>query len=109
MLPQNIYLIPISAYYGYVTNRTINGVVAQQFGGAAIVLEHRYFGESNPYPNLNVDSLKYQTVAQAIEDHVYFAQNVVLPQVNGDGVGPDKAPWILIGGSYPGQPCAFRR
>lgn len=94
--------VDASDYYGYVTNHTINGVVAQRFGGAAIVIEHRYFGESNPYPNLNVDSLKYQTVAQTIEDHVYFAQNVVLPQDNGDVVGPDKAPWILVGGSYPG-------
>ncbi|KAG7441696.1 peptidase S28 [Guyanagaster necrorhizus] len=94
--------VDASSYYGYVTNSTINGVVAQQFGGAAIVLEHRYFGESNPFPNLDVDSLEYLTIAQTIEDHVYFAQNVVLPQDNGDSVGPDKAPWILMGGSYPG-------
>ncbi|KAK0200150.1 peptidase S28 [Desarmillaria ectypa] len=94
--------VDASDYYGYVTDQTINGVVAQKFGGAAVVLEHRFFGQSNPYPNLNVESLKYMTVAQTIEDHVYFAQNVVLPQDNGDSVGPDKAPWILIGGSYPG-------
>ncbi|SJL16548.1 uncharacterized protein ARMOST_20074 [Armillaria ostoyae] len=51
---------------------TINGVVAQMFGGAAI-------------------------------DHVYFAQNVV----DGDSVGPDNAPWILMGGSYPGGPVSW--
>ncbi|KAF8903046.1 peptidase S28 [Mucidula mucida] len=89
-------------YYGYVTNSTINGVLAQQYHGSAIVLEHRFFGESNPYPNLNADSLKLHTIAQAIEDNVYFAQNVVLPQDNGSELGPDKAPWVLIGGSYPG-------
>ncbi|KAK0439522.1 peptidase S28 [Desarmillaria tabescens] len=89
-------------YYGYVTNSTINGVIAQKYGGAAIVLEHRFFGESNPYPNLNVDSFQYHTIAQSIEDNVYFARNVVLPQDNGGSVGPDKAPWIIIGGSYPG-------
>ncbi|KAK0220796.1 serine carboxypeptidase S28-domain-containing protein [Armillaria nabsnona] len=89
-------------YYGYVTNSTINGVIAQKYSGAAIVLEHRFFGESNPYPNLNVTSFQYHTIAQAIEDNVYFAKNVVLPQDNGDRVGPDKAPWIIIGGSYPG-------
>ncbi|PBK81559.1 hypothetical protein ARMGADRAFT_948001, partial [Armillaria gallica] len=81
---------------------TINGVIAQKYGGAAIVLEHRFFGESNPYPNLDVSSFQYHTIAQAIEDNVYFAKNVVLPQDNGDRVGPDKAPWIIIGGSYPG-------
>ncbi|PBK68061.1 hypothetical protein ARMSODRAFT_1020090 [Armillaria solidipes] len=61
----------------YVTDRTINGVVAQKFGGAAIVLEHRFFW---PYPNLNVDKRRD----------------------NGDSVGPDNVPWILMGGSYPG-------
>ncbi len=85
-----------------MTNSTINGVIAQKYGGAAIVLEHRFFGESNPYPNLNVTSFQYHTIAQAIEDNVYFAKNVVLPQDNGDRVGPDKVPWIIIGGSYPG-------
>lgn len=89
-------------YYGYVTNSTINGVIAQKYGGAAIVLEHRFFGESNPYPNLDVTSFQYHTLAQAIEDNVYFAKNVFLPQDNGDTVSPDKAPWIIIGGSYPG-------
>jgi hypothetical protein len=91
-----------AAYFGYVTNRTINGVLAQQAHGSAIVLEHRFFGESNPYPNLNVESLRYHTVAQAIEDNVYFARNVVLPQTNGSQLGPDKAPWVIFGGSYPG-------
>jgi hypothetical protein len=88
--------------YGYLTNRTLTGVLAQQARGSAIVLEHRFFGESNPYPNLNIESLRYHTVAQAIEDNVYFAQNVVLPQTNGSQLGPDKAPWVMFGASYPG-------
>lgn len=33
---------------------------------------------------------------------VYFANNVDLPMPNGDKVTPDKAPWVLIGGSYSG-------
>ncbi|KAJ7589143.1 serine carboxypeptidase S28-domain-containing protein [Mycena floridula] len=89
-------------YYGYILNVTINGVVAQKYGGAAIVLEHRFFGLSNPYPNLNTESLELLTIHQSIEDDVYFAKNVVLPQANGDQLGPDKVPWILFGGSYPG-------
>lgn len=89
-------------YYGYVTNGSINGVIAQKYGGSAIVLEHRFFGLSNPYPNLDVSSLQLLTIAQTIEDHVYFAQNVVLPQTNGDQLTPDRVPWILFGGSYPG-------
>ncbi|KAF8969331.1 serine carboxypeptidase S28-domain-containing protein [Flammula alnicola] len=53
---------------------------------STIVLEHRFYGLSNPYPDLSVKSLK----------------NVNLPMPGGDSVTPDKAPWVLIGGSYSG-------
>ncbi|KAG7447549.1 uncharacterized protein BT62DRAFT_891405 [Guyanagaster necrorhizus] len=89
-------------YYGYLTNRTINGLIAQQEHGSVIVVEHRFYGLSNPYPDLTVASLKYHTIQQAIDDLEYFAENVVLPMPNGDQVGPDKAPWILTGGGYAG-------
>ncbi|KAG8840366.1 hypothetical protein FRB91_006171 [Serendipita sp. 411] len=46
------------------------------------------------------------TIEQAIEDLVYFARNVHLPFPeaieDGNNVGPDKNPWILVGGSYSG-------
>jgi len=67
-----------------------------------VVLEHRFYGLSNPYPDLSVKSLKYHTIQQAIDDYEYFAKNVNLPMPNGDSVTPDKAPWILVGGSYAG-------
>ena len=89
-------------YDGYLTNRTINGLIAQQQNGSTIVLEHRFYGYSNPYPDLTVNSLKVHTIQQAIDDLVYFAENVKLPMPNGDQVGPDNAPWILVGGSYSG-------
>lgn len=79
-------------------------VVAQQENGATIVLEHRYYGLSNPYPDLSVESLRLHTLEQAIEDLVYFAQTVTLPMPGGDHVTPLKAPWILVGGSYSGKP-----
>jgi hypothetical protein len=80
----------------------INGLIAQQQKGATIVIEHRFFGESNPYPDLTVKSLQLLTIQQAIEDLVYFAENVKLPMPGGDQVKPMQAPWILIGGSYSG-------
>ncbi len=82
---------------------TLNGQVAQQQNGSTIVLEHRFYGLSNPYNNLSVASLQVHTIQQAIDDLVFFAQNVKLPMPNGDNVTPDKAPWILIGGSYSGR------
>ncbi|KAG6809627.1 hypothetical protein H0H92_015482 [Tricholoma furcatifolium] len=86
----------------YLTNQTMNGMIAQQQNGSTIVLEHRFFGLSNPYPDLTEESLKLLTIQQAIDDLVYFAQNVNLPMPGGDHLTPDHAPWIIIGGSYAG-------
>ena len=100
------------AYTGYLTNRTINGQIAQQQSGATIVLEHRYYGLSNPFNNLSTASLEFHTIQQAIDDLVYFANNVKLPQPDGGDVTPDKAPWVLIGGSYSGklkQECSLKK
>lgn len=52
-------------------------------------------------------SLQVHTIQQAIDDLVYFAKNVHLPMPGGDQVSPDKAPWILIGGSYPGALVSY--
>ncbi|KAG8750277.1 hypothetical protein FRC12_012959 [Ceratobasidium sp. 428] len=92
----------MEGYSGYLTNRTLPGQIAQASNGAVVFLEHRFFGQSNPYPNLKDSSLKYLSVDQAIEDLDYFANNVHLPMPGGDQVPASKAPWILIGGSYPG-------
>jgi pimeloyl-ACP methyl ester carboxylesterase len=89
-------------YHVHLTNRSIGGAIAQQQNGSAIMLEHRFYGLSNPYPDLTVKSLKFHTLQQAIDDMVYFAQKVKLPQPDGDKVTPDKAPWVLVGGSYSG-------
>ncbi|KAG5648816.1 hypothetical protein DXG03_000165 [Asterophora parasitica] len=89
-------------YFSYLTNRTINGQLAQQQNGSTIVIEHRFYGFSNPRPDLSVESLKLHTIQQAIDDLVYFAKTVNLPMPGGDQITPDKAPWILIGGSYSG-------
>ncbi|KAG6839818.1 hypothetical protein C0991_011338 [Blastosporella zonata] len=89
-------------YSGYLTNLTINGQIAQQQNGSAVLVEHRFYGLSNPLPDLTVESLKLHTLQQAIDDLVYFAQNVNLPMPNGDKLTPDLAPWVLVGGSYSG-------
>jgi hypothetical protein len=90
-------------FEGYLTNASINGQIAQQQNGTTIITEHRFYGESNPYNNLSVESLQVHTIQQAINDLVYFAQNVKLAMPGGHNVTPDKAPWILIGGSYSGN------
>ncbi|KAI0309586.1 serine carboxypeptidase S28-domain-containing protein [Amylostereum chailletii] len=94
-------------YTGYLTNSTVNGQIAQQEKGATIVLEHRYYGFSNPFPDLTVKSLRYHTIQQAVDDLVYFAENVKLPMPGGDKVAPGQAPWVLVGGSYSGALTGF--
>ncbi|PFH52555.1 hypothetical protein AMATHDRAFT_1958 [Amanita thiersii Skay4041] len=89
-------------YDGYLTNRTINGRIAQQQSGSTIVLEHRFYGLSNPKPDLSVGSLQLHTLQQAVDDLVYFANNVHLPMPDGDKLSPANAPWVLVGGSYSG-------
>ncbi|KAI0310241.1 peptidase S28 [Amylostereum chailletii] len=94
-------------FTGYLTNRTINGQMAQQHNGATIVLEHRFYGQSNPLPDLSVESFQYHTIHQAVEDIEYFAKNVKLPMPGGDQVAPGQAPWIMVGGSYSGVLTAY--
>lgn len=85
----------------------MNGAIAQQEHGAAVVLEHRFYGESNPYPDLKTESLRVHTIKQAIEDIEYFAYNVEFPMDNGTSVTPDVTPWIMTGGSYSGALTSF--
>lgn len=66
------------------------------------MIEHRFYGFSNPYPDLSVASFKYHTIDQAVNDLVYFAGTVSLPFDGGDKVSPPYAPWVLVGGSYSG-------
>ncbi|KAG2085941.1 peptidase S28 [Suillus discolor] len=99
--------VSADGYQVYITNHSINGLIAQQQKGAAILIEHRFFGFSNPYDNLTSQSLALLTVQQAIDDLVYFATTVDLPMSGGDAVKPSQAPWILVGGSYSGALTSY--
>ncbi len=95
---------PYSGNSDWLTNSTLDGRIAQDHNGSVILLEHRYFGLSQPFDDLSSESLRYLTIQQAVEDNVYFAQNVKLPMTNGNNssLTPTDVPWILTGGSYPG-------
>ncbi|CAK7227270.1 hypothetical protein SCUCBS95973_006483 [Sporothrix curviconia] len=87
----------------YLTNQRITGHFAENVAGAVVILEHRYWGESSPYPDLTVPHLQYLTVDQALRDMTYFAENWSPPFDPTSGKSkPDKVPWVLTGGSYPG-------
>ncbi|KYK54996.1 hypothetical protein DCS_06957 [Drechmeria coniospora] len=91
----------------YLTNDTLLGQFAEAVGGAIIVLEHRYWGKSSPYPELTAETLQYLNVGNATADLVYFARNVFLDFDKTQSSRPSKAPWVLSGASYSGALAAW--
>ncbi len=67
-----------------------------------VALEHRYYGESQPFETLATENLKYLSTAQAIEDLAVF-------QVYAGFVHGLSGKWITIGGSYAGSLAAYYR
>ncbi|KAF4200396.1 hypothetical protein CNMCM8927_003431 [Aspergillus lentulus] len=94
-------------YDGFLTNATIVGRFAEEIGGAVILLEHRYWGASSPYPNLTAETLQYLNLEQSIADLVHFAKTVNLPFDKDHSSNADNAPWVMSGGSYSGALAAW--
>ncbi|VUC33014.1 unnamed protein product [Clonostachys rosea] len=86
----------------FMTNTRLTGLFAEAVGGAVVMTEHRYWGESSPYDTLTIDALQYLTVENSIKDNIYFAKNWVPPFDDSGESAPDKAPWVFSGGSYTG-------
>ncbi|KAJ3985743.1 serine carboxypeptidase S28-domain-containing protein [Lentinula detonsa] len=99
-----VLIFPSPEYIGYLTNVTFNGLLSQSQNGTTIVLEHRFFGLSNPLPSLTGENLRYLTLQQSIDDIEYFVKNVDLPMPGGDHL---DAPWIMVGGSYSGALTSY--
>lgn len=111
--------------------------LARSYHGLVIGWEHRYYGLSLPVPfvlknGTAVDGLtcarnptectfepvggvagyQYLTVEQALEDLVYFANNLDIPGHTSEELAllaPTNTPWIFLGGSYPGCRAAWVR
>jgi len=80
--------------------------LAQEHNALFVVLEHRFYGFSQPFANLSTESLSYLTVEQALEDLAYF---IGWFKVNSGYQLTPQQPWITIGGSYPGALSAWFR
>jgi hypothetical protein len=83
----------------------------KKFGGAALGVEHRYFGDSYPVKDYtNEDLINLMTPEQAVEDFAKAAQFYRKKL----GCSPDKSskhycPVITVAGSYPGFLSAMMR
>jgi len=86
----------------YTTLMRLPGLMANKTGGAVVILEHRYWGESSPYDTLTSANLKYLTLDNSIKDNTYFANNFDAPFDKSGKSSPKYSPWVFTGGSYPG-------
>ncbi|KAH8886065.1 endoprotease endo-Pro [Thozetella sp. PMI_491] len=101
--------VAAAPYVGYLTNRTITGMFAQAIGGAVVLMEHRYWGDSVPFDTLSPTNLQYLHLDNSIADVINFVNNVQLPfDFNGTS-HPSKAPWVFSGGSYSGALSAWTK
>lgn len=99
--------VAAAGYTGYLTNRTLTGTLAQEIGGAAVLLEHRYWGESSPFDELTTENMQYLTLENSIYDTTYFANNIKFPFATNASSNADSVPWVFSGGSYSGALAAW--
>ncbi|KAI0132335.1 peptidase S28 [Xylariales sp. AK1849] len=92
---------------GYLTNGTIPGLYAQEFDGAAIVIEHRYWGKSVPFNELTAETLRYHNLPAAMKDMTNFALNAKMEFCEEGDCNANDVPWVLVGGSYSGALAAW--
>ncbi len=94
---------------GVMQERLFPVMVASQQKALIVVLEHRYYGLSQPLGNdsLKTSNLVYLTVEQALADLAYFINWVKQNNTNYK-IGANSK-WISLGGSYPGALSAWLR
>ena len=67
-----------------------------------VALEHRYYGESQPFDEMTAENLKYLKTEYALADMARF-QDYISAEKGWTG------PWVAIGGSYSGSLAAYYR
>ena len=70
---------------------------AKQVNAMLIHLEHRYYGNSRPLPDLSLENMKYLSSSQALEDLATFIADMKT------SMNLESNKWISFGGSYPGS------
>ena len=83
--------VPDTRLYPFMLGATYNA----QF----LVLEHRFYGDSQPFDDWSVDNLAYLSSEQGLADLAYFLENINTSDVE----------TLVIGGSYPGAMSAWFR
>ena len=89
-----------------VMEKGILAKLARELNGLAVVLEHRYYGQSFPFEDLSKTNMRLLSTEQGMTDAVYFARNARFPDIAGVSAAPDT-PYILYGASYAGSLVSF--
>jgi hypothetical protein len=95
-----------------LTANTAFSKLVKNFSGIGIVWEHRYYGKSTPFNITNTttpEQMQYLTTEQALTDVAAFAWQFSRPSLPNVTLTPAGAPWVFVGGSYPGMRAAFMR
>ena len=82
--------------------------LAKENGALVVILEHRFYGLSQPFgkDNLTVSKLHYLNVDQALSDLAYFINWI---KQSGNFTSKNDTKFITIGGSYAGALSAWFR
>ncbi|KAJ5885379.1 hypothetical protein N7495_009889 [Penicillium taxi] len=83
-----------------------------EFGAMGIVWEHRYYGDSLPFPVTNdtpPGQFEFLNNRQALADIPFFAETFSHPSYKNVDLTPSATPWVMVGGSYSGMRAAFTR
>ncbi|XP_065175160.1 putative serine protease K12H4.7 [Sycon ciliatum] len=78
-------------------------VQAQAQNAMAILVEHRYYGDSHPTPDLSLSNMRYLSSEQALADLANFRDQY------GSANNLSESKWVTFGGSYPGSLSAWAR
>jgi len=91
----------ISDGYVIYTEMAVN--YGKRYGALLLVLEHRFYGESKPLPDLSTPNLRFLSSQQALADLSTFIEAMKVKY------NAQDSPVITFGGSYPGNLAAWFR
>eukprot|EP01113_Clastostelium_recurvatum_P030117 TRINITY_DN3649_c0_g1_i1.p1 TRINITY_DN3649_c0_g1~~TRINITY_DN3649_c0_g1_i1.p1 ORF type:complete len:489 (+),score=142.89 TRINITY_DN3649_c0_g1_i1:46-1467(+) len=93
------------------TNEVV--MLAQKYNAMIVTLEHRFYGQSQPFSDLSTANLRYLSSRQALADWSHFVVNftnhMLPPPSRPSTHGITIRPVFTIGGSYSGALSAWFR
>lgn len=83
--------------------------LAKENKAAYFVVEHRYYGESQPTENWSLENMKYLTISNGLADLATFIFDVQKFIKTTTKSKTSKRKLMVVGGSYPGAMAAWFR